>query len=681
MNLPQNANVAQQREILDALPVLVFLERAGRIVFANAEARRLIGLDDAEWRHCPVDEVIWGLLPGTAEPQTMLTGSRSASPFHATLTCKGGRMTPVEGTYNILNPELGEGIIVAHASGRERAPKPRLMDDVLASIPEAVAIVHGSHVLYTNPAFTRLFGYAADELIGRDLRDFIVPETRQHENLMLQRALEEYGRASVETVCTTKGGDLVDVALQAAPLLVNGARAGFVLTYRDIGERKLVEAQLQHDAMHDVLTGLPNLPLFQDRLRLAFNRRLRRRDQGCGLLFVDLDHFSDINAQHGHACGDMLLRAVGERLRAILRPHDTAARIAGDEFAIVVENILAPADLDVIAKRVLQEVDRPFELLGKRVQITASLGVALAGPDHNSPDQLIRDADAAMYRAKQEGGHRYELFDRRTGLNLPEQQKRERELRGVLARHEFEFWYQPIFRLATGFVEGFETLLRWRRPDGSVEGFRDLLPVAEDAGLLIGVGRDSLEAACRQLHSWIQAIPGNSLAMNVNITHRQFYHDDLIAQVKKVLDATGADPSRLMLEVSESTVNENPDRAVAILQRLADCGVHMAIDNFGAHLAPINHLLRLPMDLVKLDPSLSEAVTGGPRQVAMLEALIHVCKAVGVQVLAQGIETHEQLRMLQELGCDLGQGHLLSQALDPDAATDLASRTVRVVAP
>ncbi len=677
MNLPENANSVQQREVLDALPVLVFLERGGQIVFANAEARRVMGLGESEWVQRPVEDVVWGLFPVTAEHQSLMTGSKVGSPFHATLACKGGNMTALEGTYSILDPELREGVIVGHLATRDRAPKPRLMEDVLSSIPEAVAIVHGGQVLYTNPAFSQMFGFTPEEVSGGNLRDFIVPETRQHENATLQKMLSDQGRICVETVRVNKNGELIDVAMQVAPLMVNGSASGHVLTYRDIGERKQVEAKLQHDAMHDVLTGLPNRALFYDRLQLALSRRTRRRDQGCGVLFLDLDDFKKINDTLGHAAGDMLLIAVSQRLRAVLRPQDTAARFGGDEFGVLVENVTSPADMETIAQRVISELDRPFDIMGHRVRAVASVGAAMAGQDHDSPELLIRDADFAMYRAKQEGGHRCEIFDRQMKLHVTVQQERERELRLVLTKREFELWYQPIFRLATGHIEGFESLLRWRRADGSVDSFRDLLPVAEDTGLSISIGRDTIETACRQLQTWIDTIPGNLLLMSMNVTQRQFYHDDMVGQLRRILETTGVNPTRLVFEVSEGTINDNPDRALVILQRMVDCGVRIALDNFGSNLAPLNHLVRLPIDIVKLDPKLTIAATGAGRQFALVESLIHVCKSVGVQLLAQGIETHEQLRVWQALGCELGQGYLLAHALEPSRAQILAARSLR----
>jgi Amt family ammonium transporter len=668
LNLPENSDCAQQQDVLDALPALVFLERAGRIVFANMEARQVLGLAAEEWVERPVEDVLWGLFPGTAEPQTHLIASKRGSPFHATLPTKDGSLLPVEGTYSILNAELREAVIVAHPSGRERTPKSRLMEDVLASIPDAVAIVHDNHVLYTNPAFTRMFGYTAEEASGGNLRELIVPETRRHEQTMLQKTLDEQGRATMETVRMNKEGELVDVVLVAGPLMAGEAKIGYVLTYRDIGERKQTEAKLQYDALHDMLTGLPNRTLFLDRLSLAFSRRLRHKDQSCGVLFLDMDRFKEINDTLGHAAGDVLLVTVAERLRASLRPQDSASRLGGDEFGVLVENILEAGDLNVVANRILSEMERPFEIFGRLVQSGASIGVAMAGPDHTTPEMLIRDADFAMYRAKQEGGGRIEIFDRRLEVHLTSHRERERELRQVLDNRQFEVWYQPIYRLENGKLEGFESVLRWLRVDGSVDSSRDLLSVAEDTGLSITLGRETINAVCRQLRSWSEALPQQELILTINLTHRQFYHADLVAQLQKAQEANAVDPSRLLFAVVETTLNENPDAAVAILQRMVDCNVRIAVDNFGSSMAPLSHLVRLPIDVLKLAPRLTAVAAGAGRQQAVLESLIHLGRKLGMQVVAQGIETAAQMEALCRMGCELGQGPLLSYALDPAQA-------------
>jgi diguanylate cyclase (GGDEF)-like protein/PAS domain S-box-containing protein len=674
LNLPENSESGLQRAVLDALPVLVFLEREGRIVFANAEALRMLGVE-GEWVERPVEDIFWGLFPGTAEPRTTLTGSQSGSPFHATLAGKGGRMIPVEGTYSILDSGLREGVIVAQTSGRERTPKPRLMEDVLASIPEGVAILHGWRVLYTNPAFTGMFGFSAEELSGADLGDFIVPETRRSEHAMLQRLLDEQERVCLETVRMNKAGELVDVSMQAAPLLVGGDKAGYVLTFRDIGQRKEMESKLQHDAMHDVLTGLPNRALFLDRLKLALSRRERQRERGCAVMFLDLDGFKALNDSLGHAAGDILLVAVGQRLGAVLRPEDTAARLGGDEFAVVVENVPTVRELEAVAERILVELKRPFEVLGHRVQTQVSIGAALAGEGHDDADQLVRDADLAMYRAKQEGGHRFAIYDAPLEANVSRRQERESALRRLVSAREFELRYQPIFRLASGQVIGFEALLRWRRSDGTLESFRELLPVAENTGLSISLNRETMDTACRQLEAWDRAIPGNKVGLNINLTERQFYHEELVDQLQKAAAGSGVNTSRLTVEVPEPVLNRNADRSLAIVQRIVDSGARVALDNFGSSLAPLNHLLRLPIALVKLDTKLTASATGRGGQVALLESLIHVCRATGMEVLAQGIETREQAQALHHLGVELGQGFLLGGALDPAQAQQALVRS------
>ena len=673
LNLPENAEAIKQREILDALPVLIFLERAGKIVFANTEARQMVGLTEGEWTPRGVEDVLWGLFPGTAEPQTSLKGTGAGSPFHATMPTISGKLMPVEGTYCIVNAELRQAVIVAHPSGRERAPKSRLMEDVLASIPEAVAIEHDGHVLYTNPEFTRMFGYTAEEASGGNLSQMIVPETRLNEQATLEKAVNEQGRVLVETVRANNAGDLVDVSMHCAPLLVDESRVGYVYTFRDISAQRQTEDKLQHDAMHDVLTGLPNRALFMDRLNQAFSRRARRPDQSCGVLFLDLDRFKEINDVLGHAAGDVVLVTTAERLVSALRPQDSAARLGGDEFAVLVENITNTGDLESVARRVLGAMSKPFEIFGHQVTAGTSIGAALAGPEHTSPDLLIRDADFAMYRAKQSGGARYEIFDKRLEVTITSQQERERELRYRLEKRMLEFRYQPIFRLQSRTVLGFECLLRWRGPESSADRFDDLLSIAEETGLSITLGRESMEAVCWQLRNWRSSAPQADVLLSVNLTKRQFYNPDLTAQLQRTLLASGANPSRLLFEVPEGAVNDSPDSAVPILQRMLDCGVHVALDDFGSSLGPLNHLVRLPFDMVKLDAKLTAGVTAPGRHQAVLESLLRLGRTLGVQVVAQAIETSEQLHTLMRLGCDLGQGRLLSPDLDAVQALQLAS--------
>jgi Amt family ammonium transporter len=458
----------------------------------------------------------------------------------------------------------------------------------------------------------------------------------------------------------------------AGPLLVSGTRNGLVLTFSDIGERKRIEEKLQHDALHDSLTGLPNRTLFLDRLTHALRRRTYFHDHSCGVLFLDLDRFKQINDTMGHASGDALLKAVAERLRSMLRPQDTASRMGGDEIAILIENIHAASDLEVVATRLLRAIERPFDILGQAVQISASIGGAIAGQDFLAPELLIRDADFAMYRAKQGGGNRYELFNKNLELHLTGQIERERELRQVINKKEFELCYQPIFQLLNGKLEGFESELCWRRPDGSVDDLASLLPVAEETGLSITMGRQTVEIVCRQLRDWTALLPQTNLTLTVNLTHRQFYHSDLVAHLKRTLAATGARPEQILFEFRERMLSENMDSAAAILRQMAECNVRLAVDDFGGSLGPLSSLLRLPIDVIKLDPELTAAVTSTGRPSAVLDAIIHLGRAMGVQVVAQGIQTRDQLDALRRMGCELGQGNLLSPVMGPEQAQKLA---------
>ena len=562
----------------------------------------------------------------------------------------------------------------------------RLAEDVLANLSEAVVVERGNRVVYANAAFTRIFGYTAGELIGARLQDFIVPESRQKEYELVAADLARFGFASQETVRKCKGGGLVDVAIEVRPLLLNGEKDGLVFTFRDIGVRKRVEAKLQYDALHDTLTGLPNRALFLDRLSRAFTRRLRSRGQNCGVLFLDLDRFKEINDSLGHAAGDELLIAVAERLRASLRIQDTATRLGGDEFAILVEGILSISDIEYMAVRVLRAMEREFTVSGHSLHIGASIGVAIAGLDHVAPEMLIRDADFAMYRAKQAGGGRIEIFDKKLKVAVTRLQEREQELREALIKRQFEVWYQPICGLRTGKpkivkLEGFESLLCWRKTDGSLASFSELLPIAEETGLSISLGRETMEAACRLLRSWSEALTQSQLTLAIHLTQRQFYHPDLIALVKRTLAASGADPSRLLFEVGESTLSENPEAGLELLERLLGCKVRLAMDDFGSGLTQLSHLARLPIDVLKLDPRLTLAATSTGHQVAVLESLIHLGHELGVRVVAQGVETPEQLEALIRMGCELAQGPLLSPALEPAAAQRLAELGSWMVVP
>lgn len=667
---------AAQRALFDALPVLLFLERAGQVFFANVAARTLLGVADRPWTERSLEELLWGLSAGLAEPDSSLTSAVRGRSFRASLVDAAGQTIGVDGAYCMLSESRHEAVIVAHISGRAQAVRPGMTEDVLASIPEAVAIEHGGHLLYVNPAFTAMFGFSAEEATGGNLYKMIVPDTRQSEHAMLHRVVDEKGPVTLETVRQRHDGELIDVSLQCAALRVAGEQVGYVHTYRDIALRRQTELRLEHDALYDALSGLPNRILFLDRLSQALSRRERRPDLGCGVLFLNLDHFRQINDALGIAAGDALLQGVAQRLRASLRPHDTAARLSGDEFAILVENIATPADLEVVVRRLQGAMEKPFDVFGHFVQVGCSMGVAMADETHNRSDELIRQASYAMDCARQSGQGCYRIFDKHLEGSVHSQQVRERSLRAVLEARQFTYRYQPVYHLAGGQVAFFESILHWQRPEGREEGFDELMQVAENTGLSITLGREALEAACHQLRVWRELAPRAQMSLSINLTRRQFYHVELERQVRAVLEASAAPPERLLLEVAESTFNENPERALAIVRRLAECHVRVVMDDFGAGLASLNHLLRLPLEAVKLAPQLTAAMAASGKAQLLMEGLLQMGHALGLKMVAQAISEPEELQRLLQMGCVLGQGPLLAAPLEAAQALGLARSRV-----
>jgi Amt family ammonium transporter len=345
----------------------------------------------------------------------------------------------------------------------------------------------------------------------------------------------------------------------------------------------------------------------------------------------------------------------------------------GDEFGIFVEDTLDVADLVRVAGRVLQMMEQPFEVLGESVRVSASIGVAVAGAEPTTAELLVRDAGMALNRARLNGGNCVEVFERQRETPFSSNLRdKERDLRRVLKKQQYEVWYQPTYRLQGGKLEGFESLLRLRHENGAIESFRQMLGVAEDIGLSITLGREIMDAVCRQLKSWAREFPQQELTLSLNLTERQFYHHDMIPQMKRALAANAVDPSLLLFEVAESTLNQNLEVAALTLKRMAECDVRIAIDNFGARFAPLNHLAELPIDVVKIAPKLTAGAREPGRPAAVLESVIHLGCALGMQVVAQGIETPGQLDALCRMGCELGQGPLFACAVEQAKASILA---------
>jgi diguanylate cyclase (GGDEF)-like protein len=426
-------------------------------------------------------------------------------------------------------------------------------------------------------------------------------------------------------------------------------------------ERKRAEVELAHQAMHDALTTLPNRALFYDRLGQALNR-VGRHSAAVAVLFLDLDRFKLINDSLGHGAGDKLLIAVAERLSNVLRGGDTAARFGGDEFVILCEDVSGERQAIAIAERIADELDAPFTVEGDEVFVRTSVGIALATEPGARPEALIRDADAAMYRAKERGGGVYEVFDDQMRERAVRRMETENALHRALDRGEFVMHYQPIVQMATGALHGVEALARWQHPHRGLVMPGEFIEAAEETGLIIALGAWAFEAACLQSAAW-----GGAQMMSVNVSARQCGHPDLVATFGEILRRTGADPASVCLEITETALMEDVESSTATLTALKALGLTLALDDFGTGYSSLRALQHLPVDVVKIDRSFIAPIEHDPQEAAIVAAVISLSHALGLLTVAEGIETVAQVDRLRALGCDLAQGFYFAKPAPPEA--------------
>lgn len=427
----------------------------------------------------------------------------------------------------------------------------------------------------------------------------------------------------------------------------------------------------RHAAFHDALTGLPNRPLLIDHLRLAIEHAKLHHDHLFAVLFIDLDRFKNINDSLGHNTGDQLLVAVAGRIGEGMRPTDTIARLGGDEFAILLDGLEDATIATAVATRIQGELLQPFSLDGHEVYISASIGIRLSTDGSQDPEKMLRDADTAMYRAKDNGKARHELFDSTMHTRAVAVLKLENDLRRAIEREEFCVHYQPIISLETEALVGFEALARWNHPERGLVPPDEFIPLAEETGLITEIGAWVLREACLQLHQWEQ-IPGrDSLTMSVNLSGKELTQTDLIQQIKNTLEQTGLNPARLRLEITESVVMENAELATNTLVQLRKLGVNLSIDDFGTGYSSLSYLHRFPVNTLKIDRSFIGRMAKGDENSEIVRTICTLANNLGMEVVAEGIETREQLALLRKLKCEYGQGYLFSRPVDAERATAL----------
>lgn len=441
----------------------------------------------------------------------------------------------------------------------------------------------------------------------------------------------------------------------------------------DVTEQKQAEKQLLHNAFHDALTGLPNRALFMDRLKHSLAEVKKGEGYAFGVLFLDLDRFKVVNDSLGHQIGDQLLVAAARRLESCLRPGDIVARLGGDEFAVILDHVRHVSDAIQAAERIRERLAAPFNLSGHEVFISASIGIALNQTASEEPDEILRNADTAMYRAKDQGRGCFELFDKGMHARNAALSQLEAGLRGALARDEFRVHYQPIISLENWRINGFEALLRWEHPEHGYISPLKFIPVAEETGLIIQIGQWVLREACRQLRVWQDQFPSDPpLSISVNLSGKQFSQPDLIDCISQILKESGLEPGSLKIEITESAIIENIDAAAMMLKRIKALGVRLSLDDFGTGYSSLSYLHRFPIDTLKIDRSFVSRINL-PKNAEIVKTILTLARNLGMDVVAEGVETREQVLQLTGLNCEYVQGYLLSKPIDGRAMRELIS--------
>ncbi len=544
------------------------------------------------------------------------------------------------------------------------------------------ATVEDYPIVYVNRGFERITGYSSEETVGRNARFLQNHDSQQPALDELRDAIESNAEWSGLFRNYRKDGSVFWNEHNVSPVFdAEGRVVNHVGVINDVTERKRLEERLEHQAFHDALTGLPNRQLLLDRLRQALNRA-ERAGTVVAVLFVDLDNFKYVNDSLGHEAGDRLLSEAAERLESCLRPSDTVARLGGDEFVVLLEDTEGEGEAVRVAERMAQEMGAPFVLGAHEVFAPTSIGIALGGRAAPSvgPEQLLGNADAAMYEAKKRGKARYAVHEEAMSRKARARLGLENDLRRAVERGEFEAHYQPQVALGgeeAGRIMGVEALARWRRPEHGLVPPAEFVPLAEETGLIVEIGWQILREVCGQARAWrdLWRDRGHAGARFpttwVNLSARQLREPDLLARVAGALEDAGLDPGDLGFEVTESVLMEDGRASVARLEDLEALGVKLAIDDFGTGYSSLSYLKRLPVGLLKVDRSFVDGLGRDQGDETIVSAVIGLGRAMRLEVLAEGVESADQLARLRDMGCDLAQGYHLARPVPGDEISSL----------
>jgi diguanylate cyclase (GGDEF)-like protein/PAS domain S-box-containing protein len=580
-----------------------------------------------------------------------------------------GRQIEGVGTIRVWSFRDVTARYAAEAAMRESELRYRLLFEQNAA-GVCVATI-GGQIRDCNDTFATLCGYSRAEMLAINM---VTMYERPHEREELLSMLQDVKSLnSVEVELRRRDGRHLWV-LQNLILVGSGEDAVIHSTFVDISDRKRAEEQIEFHAYHDVLTGLPNRKLFTDRLTLSLTRS-RRSGRPLAVMFIDLDHFKTINDTLGHTAGDELLLEMASRLKHCIRDDDTVARLGGDEFTIILSELRHPEDAANVAQKMLDAVQQPLSIAGMPIEITASIGIALYPNDGGDPESLLRNADSAMYRAKESGRSNYQLCTEEMKSRAMERLSLESRLRKAMHDDQLLLQYQPQISLVTGRVIGAEALVRWNDPERGLVQPSAFIPFAEESRLIVPLGEWVLRTACRQTKEWQQH--GNGpVRIAVNLSARQFQQHDLVDMVSRVLKDVSLHPSSLELEITETTAMQNGEVTVEVLRALRAIGVAISIDDFGTGYSSLNYLRRFPINAVKIDREFVRDIATDEGDAAIVSAVIGMARNLGLRVVAEGVETEEQYAFLQNRQCDEAQGFFFSHPMDASAMTSTLGEMV-----
>ena len=531
---------------------------------------------------------------------------------------------------------------------------------------DVVAVVDSGGVFtYVSPAVTRVLGHRSDDLVGTDVHDLVGDEVlrrlAEHPELL---AMDPFPQTSGEVLVPDRSGHLHTMAVTVTDLRREPAVGGIVLNARDVSVRKELERHLHHQARHDALTGLGNRARFTEHVTQALEELPDAAR--VAVLLVDVDDFKTVNDSLGHAAGDQLLVAVASRLQECLRLSDVAARLGGDEFGVLLPACYGESEAEGVATRILEALAEPLDVQGHTLEITASLGIALSTPGDQAGEVLLRNADVAMYLAKGRGKARFERFQEDLHVDAFERLEMKAELGRAIDEDQLVLHYQPVVDLATGRISEVEALVRWRHPRRGLLAPAAFIPLAEQTGLIIPLGRWVLDAAVGQLSRWTDRPGGHQLVLAVNLSVRQLQQDGIVEDVLDVLDRHGVAAERLVVEVTESMLVEDSSVAAKRIDELRSAGVSLAVDDFGTGYSSLATLERFGIDYIKIDRSFVERLGAGGEP-DLVRTIVDLARQRGARTVAEGIEGNAQLVQLRSLGCDLGQGFYFSEPLEAAA--------------